>query len=133
MENKIEIYASADGLTQLEVHFVGETFWLNLNQISSLFEKDKSVISRHLNNIYNEGELDRNSTVAKNATTASDGKTYVVEYYNLDAILSVGYRVNSIRGTQFRQWATKREALFSKHRLPLQRLHQRKYRQCEIK
>jgi hypothetical protein len=83
MENKIEIYASADGLTQLEVQFEGETFWLNLNQISSLFEKDKSVISRHLNNIYNEGELDRNSTVAKNATTASDGKTYVVEYYNL--------------------------------------------------
>lgn len=108
MENKIEIYASADGLTQLEVQFEGETFWLNLNQISSLFEKDKSVISRHLKNIFTTGELNRNSVVAKNATTASDGKTYVVEYYNLDAILSVGYRVNSKRGTQFRQWATKR-------------------------
>ena len=108
MENKIEIYASADGLTQLEVQFEGETFWLNLNQISSLFEKDKSVISRHLKNIFTTGELNRDSVVAKNATTASDGKTYVVEYYNLDAILSVGYRVNSIRGTQFRQWATKR-------------------------
>ncbi|MFA9219688.1 MAG: RhuM family protein [Sediminibacterium sp.] len=108
MENKIEIYASADGLTQLEVQFEGETFWLNLNQISSLFEKDKSVISRHLKNIFTTGELNRDSVVAKNATTASDGKTYVVEYYNLDAILSVGYRVNSKRGTQFRQWATKR-------------------------
>ena len=108
MENKIEIYASADGLTQLEVQFEGETFWLNLNQISSLFEKDKSVISRHLKNIFTTGELNRDSVVAKNATTASDGKTYVVEYYNLDAILSVGYRVNSKRGTQFRQWATQR-------------------------
>jgi death-on-curing family protein len=111
MENKIEIYASADGLTQLEVQFVGETFWLNLNQISSLFEKDKSVISRHLNNIYNEGELDRNSTVAKNATVQIEAKREVkreIDYYNLDAIISVGYRVNSKRGTQFRQWATKR-------------------------
>jgi hypothetical protein len=111
MENKIEIYASADGLTQLEVQFEGETFWLNLNQISSLFEKDKSVISRHLNNIYNEGELDRNSTVAKNATVQIEAKREVkreIDYYNLDAILSVGYRVNSKRGTQFRQWATQR-------------------------
>jgi len=81
---------------------------LNLNQISSLFEKDKSVISRHLKNIFTTGELNRDSVVAKNATTASDGKTYVVEYFNLDAILSVGYRVNSKRGTQFRQWATQR-------------------------
>ena len=108
MENQIEIYTSADGSTQIEVHFEGETFWLSLNQISSLFEKDKSLISRHLRNIFTSGELNRDSVVAKNATTASDGKTYVVEYYNLDAILSVGYRVNSIRGTQFRQWATKR-------------------------
>jgi len=108
MENKIEIYASVDGLAQLEVQFEGETFWLNLNQISSLFEKDKSVISRHLKNIFTAGELNRDSVVAKNATTASDGKTYVVEYFNLDAILSVGYRVNSKRGTQFRQWATQR-------------------------
>ena len=69
MENQIEIYTSADGSTQIEVHFEGETFWLSLNQISSLFEKDKSVISRHLSNIYKEGELDRSSTVAKNATT----------------------------------------------------------------
>ena len=108
MENQIEIYTSADGSTQIDVHFEGETFWLSLNQISSLFEKDKSLISRHLRNIFTSGELNRDSVVAKNATTASDGKTYVVDYYNLDAIISVGYRVNSKRGTQFRQWATKR-------------------------
>jgi death-on-curing family protein len=108
MENKIEIYTSPDGITQIEVQFKGDTFWLHLNQISSLFEKDKSVISRHLKNIFTSGELDRVGVVAKNATTAADGKTYKVEYYNLDAIISVGYRVNSKRGTQFRQWATKR-------------------------
>ena len=108
MDNQIEIYTSPDGNTEIEVHFVGDTFWLNLNEISTLFEKDKSVVSRHLSNIFNSRELIRDSVVAKNATTAADGKTYEVDYYNLDAILSVGYRVNSIRGTQFRQWATKR-------------------------
>ena len=69
MENQIEIYTSADGSTQIEVHFEGETFWLSLNQISSLFEKDKSLISRHLRNIFTSGELIRDSVVAKNATT----------------------------------------------------------------
>jgi prophage maintenance system killer protein len=110
MENQIEIYTSPDGSTQVEVQFEGDTFWLNLNQMSSLFEKDKSVISRHLSNIYKEGELVRNSTVAKNATVQIEADREVkreIEYYNLDAILSVGYRVNSKRGTQFRQWATK--------------------------
>ena len=108
MNNQIEIYKSKDGQTQVEVSFKGETFWLSLNQIASLFERDKSVISRHLRNIFKKEELDKNSVVAKNATTASDGKIYQVDYYNLDAILSVGYRVNSKRGTQFRQWATQR-------------------------
>ncbi|MDP4812559.1 MAG: virulence RhuM family protein [Saprospiraceae bacterium] len=111
MEHQIEIYTSPDGSTQIEVQFEGDTFWLNLNQMSSLFEKDKSVISRHLSNIYKEGELVRNSTVAKNATVQIEADREVkreIEYYNLDAILSVGYRVNSKRGTQFRQWATKR-------------------------
>jgi hypothetical protein len=84
-----------NGSTQIEVHFEGENFWLSLNQISSLLEKDKYLISRHLRNIFTSGELNRDSVVAKNATTASDGKTYVVDYYNLDAIISVGYRVNS--------------------------------------
>lgn len=111
MENKIEIYTSPDGSTQIDVQFEGDTFWLNLNQIAALFEKDKSVISRHLRNIYLEGELDRESTVAKNATVQLEAERPVkreIEFFNLDAIISVGYRVNSIRGTQFRQWATKR-------------------------
>jgi len=77
-----------------------------LNQIAALFDRNKSVISRHLNNIFKSGELQRDAVVAKKATTAADGKTYQVEYFNLDAIISVGYRVNSIRGTHFRIWAT---------------------------
>ena len=84
---------------------------MSLNQIATLFERDKSVISRHLKSIYKEGELIREATVAKNATVQSEGNREVertIEYYNLDAILSTGYRVNSKRGTQFRQWATQR-------------------------
>jgi len=95
MENLIEIYTSQDGSTQIEVQFEGDTFRLNLNQISSLFDRDKFLISRHLSTIFTSGELIRDSVVAKNATTAKDGKSYSVEFYNLDAILSVGYRVNS--------------------------------------
>jgi prophage maintenance system killer protein len=111
MENQIEIFTSPDGSTQVEVHFEGETFWLTLNQISTLFEKDKSVISKHLKNIYQQGELLREATVAKNATVQIEADRSVkreIDFYNLDAILSVGYRVNSLRGTQFRQWATQR-------------------------
>ncbi len=111
MKSEIVIFTSPDGNTQIDVQFEGENFWLNLNQISKLFEKDKSVISRHLNNIYKEGELDRKATVAKFATVQLESKREVVrtlDFFNLDAILSVGYRVNSKRGTQFRQWATKR-------------------------
>ena len=89
-----------------QVNFSQETLWLSLQQIADLFERDKSVISRHIANVFKTKELDRRSVVAKNATTAADGKTYMVEYYSLDAILSVGYRVNSKRGTQFRIWAT---------------------------
>lgn len=109
--NQIEIFSTSDGKIQVEVQFEGDTFWLSLNQLASLFEKDKSVISRHLKNIFQEGELDRNSTVAKNATVQQESNRKVkreIEYFNLDAILSVGYRVNSKRGTQFRQWATQR-------------------------
>jgi prophage maintenance system killer protein len=90
------------------VKLENETVWLNLIQISNLFGKDKSVISRHLKNIYSEGELDKEATVAKNATVQTEGSRKVareIEYYNLDAILSIGYRVNSKRGTQFRIWA----------------------------
>lgn len=105
---KIEIYQLQDKKAEVEVRFDKETVWLSLKQISELFERDKSVISRHLKKIFSDNELNKDSVVAKNATTAPDGKTYQVEYYNLDAILSVGYRVNSKRGTQFRQWATQR-------------------------
>jgi hypothetical protein len=105
MQTQIEIYKSPDNLIQVEVKFQEETVWLSLNQMSQLFQRDKSVISRHLKNIFDSKELERDTVVAKNATTASDGKTYIVEYFNLDAIISVGYRVNSKRGTQFRQWA----------------------------
>src|SRR5690554_6796590 len=109
MKNEIILYQSEELPERIEVRLdeENETFWLSLNQISELFERDKSVISRHLKNIFNSGELDRNSVVAFFATTASDGKTYNIEYFNLDAILSVGYRVNSKRGTQFRIWANK--------------------------
>ena len=106
--NGIEIYKSKTGETQVEVRFEHDTVWLNLNQIAQLFGRDKSVISRHLSAVFRDNELDRHSVVAKNATTALDGKTYQVNFYNLDAILSVGYRVNSKQGTQFRIWATQR-------------------------
>lgn len=90
----------------VEVRLDGETVWLSLQQLADLFGRDKSVVSRHLKNIFETNELERDRVVAKNATTAADGKTYQVEYFNLDAIISVGYRVSSTRATQFRIWAT---------------------------
>jgi hypothetical protein len=102
------LYQTEDGQTRLEVAFRGETCWLSLNQLAELFQRDKSVISRHIKNIFDEGELARESVVANFATTAIDGKTYQVDYYHLDVIISVGYRVKSHRGTQFRIWATQR-------------------------
>jgi prophage maintenance system killer protein len=107
-KGEIVFYQSGAGENQIEVKLEDGTIWLNINQIAALFERDKSVISRHLANVYREGELDRESTVAKNATVQMEGDREVsreVEFYNLDAILSVGYRVNSLRGTQFRIWA----------------------------
>ena len=105
---EIVIYQSEDGLVKLKTKINNETIWLSLDQIAELFGKDKSNISRHLKNIFTEGELDKSSVVAFFATTATDNKTYQVAYYNLDAIISVGYRVNSARATAFRIWATKR-------------------------
>src|SRR3982751_6850526 len=106
MENsQVIIYQGPEGQTSIDVKLENDTVWLSLVQLSSLFDKDKSVISRHLKNIYTEGELEREATVAKNATVQTEGKREVlreIEYYNLDAIISVGYRVNSKRGTQFR-------------------------------
>lgn len=105
--SKIEIYQVESGKTEITVRLDNETVWLSLNQLTELFQKDKSVISRHISNIFKEKELERNSVVAKNATTAKDGKIYQVDYYNLDVIISVGYRAKSQRGTQFRIWANR--------------------------
>jgi prophage maintenance system killer protein len=103
--SEIIIYESDENQIQVDVEFDGTTVWLNLNQLATLFGRDKSVISRHLNKVFKNNELEKDSVVAKNATTASDGKIYQVEYFNLDAIISVGYKVNSKQGTQFRKWA----------------------------
>jgi hypothetical protein len=102
------IYQTEDGQTRVQVRLDRDTAWLSLNQMADLFQRDKSVISRHIANVFGEGELRRDSVVAEFATTAADGKTYQVDYYNLDVIISVGYRVQSLRGTQFRIWATQR-------------------------
>src|SRR5690606_12368053 len=106
-EQQIQIFVSQDGVAQLEVAVDHETAWLSLDQMAALFDRDKSVVSRHIRNVFKEGELERKSVVAKNATTATDGKTYQIEYLNLDVIISVGYRVKWLRGVQFRQWATR--------------------------
>ena len=106
MNSEIVMYQTDDGLTKIETTFDNDTVWLSIDQMADLFQRDKSTISRHIKNIFDEGELIRNSVVAKFATTAADGKTYQVDYYNLDVIISVGYRVKSLRGTQFRIWAS---------------------------
>ncbi|MCX7003762.1 MAG: virulence RhuM family protein [bacterium] len=105
------LYQTEDGRTRLEVRFKDETVWLSLNQMAELFQRDKSVISRHIRNVFEEGELRPESTVAKSATVQTEGQKQVtrdIEFYNLDVIISVGYRVKSHRGTQFRIWATQR-------------------------
>ncbi|RZT03045.1 hypothetical protein EV209_1178 [Cuneatibacter caecimuris] len=105
-KSNILMYTTEDGITKVEVTFDNDTVWLSLDQIADLFQRNKSTISRHIKNIFLEGELSRNSVVANFATTGSDGKRYHVDFYNLDVIISVGYRVKSLRGTQFRIWAT---------------------------
>ncbi len=124
---QIRIFTSKDGKAQLNVSIDQDTVWLSLDQMVQLFGRDKSVISRHLRNLFTEGELERPSVVAKNATTATDGKTYQVDYYNLDVIISVGYRVKSQRGVQFRQWATRtlKQHLVEGYSLNQQRLQER--------
>lgn len=103
-ENEIVIFENQG--VKLEVSMKDETVWLNIEQMTELFKRDKSVISRHLKNIFEENELEKQSVVANFATTASDGKIYHVDYYNLDVIISVGYRVKSKEGIKFRKWAT---------------------------
>lgn len=99
------MYTTEDGLTKIEVTMENDTVWLSLDQMAELFQRDRSVIGKHVRNIFREGELDKASVWAKFAYTANDGKIYNVDYYNLDVIISVGYRVKSLRGTQFRIWA----------------------------
>ena len=108
LNNEIVIYQSEDGKTQLDVKLEGETVWLTQAQMSELFQTDRTVINRHIRNIYKSGELEEEATCAKNAQVRMEGSRKVsrsIPYYNLDMIISVGYRVNSIRGVRFRQWA----------------------------
>ncbi len=105
-EQNMAIYQNEEGSVNVEVRIINDDLWLSLNQIAELFGRDKSVISRHLSNIFNDEELTRDSVVAFFATTAQDAKIYQVEHFNLDAIISVGYRVNSKRGAQFRRWSS---------------------------
>ena len=106
MENQIVIYKNNDGNIECSVNLRDNTLWLSLDQIATVFQKNKSTISRHIKNIFETEELDKDSVVAFFATTANDGKNYSVAYYNLDMIISVGYRVNSKIATNFRKWAT---------------------------
>ena len=106
-QNKSDMIIYNDGELELDVSVENETVWLNRNQISELFGRDVKTIGKHIGNVFSDGELEKFSVVAKFATTASDGKTYNVEYYSLDVIISVGYRVKSQKGVRFRQWATK--------------------------
>lgn len=112
-DESIIVYKSNDGVVQLEVQLANETVWLTLDQMAELFQRNKSTISRHIKNIFECGELSQDMVVAKNATTTQHGalqgktQTHEVTFYNLDMIISIGYRVNSIRGVQFRQWASR--------------------------
>ena len=105
-ESNFLMYTTEDGSTKIETTFAGDTVWLSIEQMAALFQRDRSVIGKHIRNIFKEGELIKESVWAKFAHTAEDGKTYQVDYYNLDVIISVGYRVKSLRGVQFRIWAT---------------------------
>ena len=105
-QSQMIIYTTEDGLTKIETTFDGDTVWLSIDQMAELFQRDRSVIGKHVRNIFKEVELERESVWAKFAYTASNGKVYNVDYYNLDVIISVGYRVKSKRGTQFKIWAT---------------------------
>ncbi len=127
---EIVVYETPDGEIRVDVRLERETVWLSLTQMADLFGRDKSVISRHLRNVFTSGELEREATVARNATVQFEGGRQVVreiEFFNLDAILSVGYRVNSKRGTQFRIWATRtlREHLLRGYSLNERRLRER--------
>lgn len=108
--SEVVLYQAEDGKTSIDVQLDHETVWLNLNQMAELYQRDKLFVSRDLRTIFQSEELNREATVAKNATVQTEGDrqvTRTIELYNLDVIIAVGYRVNSLRGTQFRQWATR--------------------------
>ncbi|MEP7235499.1 MAG: virulence RhuM family protein [Ignavibacteriota bacterium] len=128
--SELLLYQTVDGNTRIEVLLDNDTVWLSQAQIGELFQKAKSTISEHITNIFTENELDEDSVVRKNRTTASDGKNYETAFYNLDVIISVGYRVKSLRGTQFRIWATQRlrEYIVKGFTLDDQRLKEGGYR-----
>lgn len=106
--SEIIIYQNSEGNIKIDVQLEEETVWLTQAQMTELFNRDKRTVSEHINNIFKEAELDQNAVVRKFRTTASDGKIYNTMHYNLDVIISVGYRVKSPLGTKFRQWATQR-------------------------
>ncbi len=129
---EIIIYKTPDGQAELEINLAEETVWLSLNQMAQLFQKDKSVISRHLTNIFKIKELDKIQTVAKFATVQKEGKKEVareIDYYNLDAVVSVGYRVNSKQGVRFRQWASK---ILKEHIIKGYTLREKRLAECGI-
>ena len=104
---EVLVYEAADGSARVDVRLDHETVWLTQDQMSQLFGRERSVVTKHIRNVFREGELDPDSVCAKFAHTATDGKTYQVDHYNLDVVISVGYRVKSAQGTRFRQWATR--------------------------
>ena len=126
-DKQVQIFESQDGQAQLEVALDKETVWLSQEQMCELFGRERSVVTKHIRNIFKDGELERSSVCANFARTASDGKTYQVGYFNLDVIISVGYRVKSQRGVQFRQWATRvlKEHLVEGYTLNQRRLQER--------
>jgi prophage maintenance system killer protein len=134
-DNKIIIYQPKQGKATLEVRLEHETLWLDTHQMGKLFERDRSVIVRHIGNIYRTKELSPKSTCAKNAQVAADGKIRLMDFYNLDMILSVGYRVNSRRGTQFRIWASQvlKDHLLQGYTINEKRLREENVRLKELK
>ncbi len=137
-QNKIEIFKAKDNKTEVIVKFEDETVWLNRHQLSELFDRDIKTIGKHINNVFREGELEEISTVANFATVQKEGNRTVernIEYYNLDVIISVGYRVKSKRGTQFRQWATQRlkDFLVAGYAINEKRLHEKEQEIIHLK
>ncbi len=127
MKNPIEIFTTEDDQVQLQVSLDAETVWLSQAHMCELFGRERSVITKHIRNLFKEGELERNSVCAKFAHAADDGKTYQIDYFNLYVIISVGYRVKSPRGVQFRKWATRvlNQYLVQGYALNKQRLQER--------